>query len=117
MWRIAIDVALDAESASAQEGRRDFYRNVLDNLHSADALMPEMDGDLADVVTISIGIDGGEDFADTICRAVGAIRAAVHGAGGSTPDWPPCDHIDATLDESGMYRVEFKSQSADRVSA
>ena len=106
MWRIAIDVALDDVSASTPEIRRRFYETVLDNLHDAGATRPDLSGNLAQLVTISIAIEAGG-----ICQAFGAIRAAVHGAGGCTPDWPNCDQIDATVDETGTYKVEFKSQS------
>lgn len=56
-----------------------------------------------DTMSVEIGIAAeGETFEDGLATAMGAIRTAIHAAGGSTPDWPSMDDLMPADTEDGL---------------
>jgi hypothetical protein len=114
MWRVAIDIEL-ADSAGQPEVRRAFYSRVMDEIARLDADTPDLEGDLAGTVRLSVGMDPDGDFARAICDVMGTFRTAIHAAGAATPDWPPCTDLAAADDGTGTLVVSFRGQDAHPV--
>jgi hypothetical protein len=86
MWqvRVSLDIDPPGNHLETRETVRDAY---LELVGREDIFEPDMIAALADgEVTYTLHVDQ-PNRQDAMLFAVGALRAALHGAGGSTPGW------------------------------
>ena len=95
-WQFLVTDAGDRDSLVAQV---DGVMQALLDLEDVDSRLSDS-GVSLDMgvmhVTIEICVSG-DDYEECVSHALGAIRTAIHAAGGATPDWP------ATLGGSARF--------------
>ena len=86
-----------AQSVSRIQASGDRIMTSLLELESADARLTDSSVSLdASTGILTIGITAsGSDYQESVDHALTSIRAAIHAAGGSTPDW---DSAESTLE-------------------
>lgn len=86
---VCLDGMIIADDESDVESHLD---EVMTELLRLDAEDCSIDTDLgAHRVTLAVAVEAGNPL-EAVDQASGFIRAAIHAAGGATPDWPSADH-------------------------
>ena len=112
-WSVSFELGLDSETLT-NDTLRSFFRQVMDHLHDAGAVDPDMGGDLSGVVTVST-VQETEDLGDAVRKGLLLIRSAIQDSGGSTSDWPSVTGDEGVENPGALFPVVFFSSSITRV--
>lgn len=86
-WQFLVTAAGDRDSLVAQV---DGVMQALLDLEDVDSRLSDS-GVSLDIGVMHVAIEicvSGDDYQECVNHALGAIRTAIHAAGGATPDWP-----------------------------
>ena len=86
-WQFLVTQAEDRDSLVAQV---DGFMQALLDLEEVDQRLSDSNvildlGEMRVVIEVDVA---GDDYQECVSHALGAIRTAIHAAGGATPKWP-----------------------------
>lgn len=112
MWSMAIEITMSPETPLDQ--RRAVLARALDGLADTASGVYGY-GDIAEgTFTFALSTDDSE-LDSAVCEAASNVRAAIHGAGGHTPDWPHCEDLVASEASTGQITVLYAGSSQRRL--